>query len=82
MTIVEGQKTHLPVEVHVAEFVGQFLKVIRLEPVGLVDDVEVSGPHGALAHALRDQEEVIPAHKHIISACQAQTVDFSIYINQ
>ena len=61
-TIYPLLKTHRPVVVEVAEFVGEPLHVVWFEATGVVDDVEVGWGDSSLTHTLTHQEKIIPTH--------------------
>lgn len=52
--------THLPVEVHVAQLVGEPLHVIGLQSTGVVHDVVVRRRDAATVDGLAHDVEVVP----------------------
>ncbi len=55
----QSKKRTLPIVVQVAEFVGEALHLIRLQPTRVEDDVVRDRSHRALTDALRNQVEII-----------------------
>lgn len=58
-----SKSTYLPVEVHVAQFVGKPLHVIRLQSAGVVHYVVVGWGDTSSGNSLANDVEVIPGRE-------------------
>lgn len=58
-----SKSTYLPVEVHVAQFVGKPLHVIRLQSAGVVHYVVVGWGDTSIGNSLTYDVEIIPSRE-------------------